>query len=706
MKRASSFFWCLLISFFSTAAQYSVFEENGKVGLKNDQGRVLIPAQHEALGWSDATFSTLGDVTGYKSNGRWGLINLSNHRITKTEFEEIFPGDASLIIARKKSNLSLRTVTGCISLSGKEIIPFEYDGIKISSLRAIVFTKVGNQFKYGLIDLTNRTLIPQQYKSIRALGSLRYAIENFDAKTALFSDNGKQITEFNIDSISSFKLNLAIIHQNLQQGLIDREGLVKVEPTYREIKINDDGKIFARAASDWSFLDGKANVKQMLRADSVIPIGRNLFQIKTAGKVMLVNNQLKPIISTRFDFISNFEKGKALFSVNKKFGVTSTDGSIVLAPRFSELKRDGKFFISRNKADGKNTWTLLDSLGVQLSSKAYESIGSFNGSFFPVINRSFWGGINSSGNEIIACVYDSILQVYEGNVVVKFRNQYGVINLKEEWLATPRSNKLQLIGKERFLEFAPTQTYLKSLDGNVIYFTGNKIEVRSETMFEYLPSGTIWEIDLNGVIVNRQVQPEGSIEKIFPETEGLRGIKKKGQYGFVDSRGRLRIANRYDGIKPFQQNLAAIKILGKWGFINHDDKIAIQPTYEEVTSFENGFSLVKQKGLYGLIDLNGKQVLPARYDHIKTLRDGYLLIEQQKLVGLADTKGKIWINAKYHHIECTSEGYVIIERDGKYGVVTLQGISTIPLVYDGITFDAPSNSFLAMRKSEWVEIKL
>ena len=152
------------------------------------------------------------------------------------------------------------------------------------------------------------------------------------------------------------------------------------------------------------------------------------------------------------------------------------------------------------------------------------------------------------------------------------------------------------LGKERFLEFAPTQTYLKSTDGNVIYFTQNKIEVRSGTMFEYLPSGTIWEIDLNGVIVNRQVQPEGSIEKIFPETEGLRGIQKNGQYGFVDSRGRLRIANRYDGIKPFQQNLAAIKILGKWGFINHEDKIAIQPTYEEVSSFENGFSLVKHPG--------------------------------------------------------------------------------------------------------------
>src|SRR6478609_4735673 len=526
MKRASSFFWCLLISFFSTAAQYSVFEENGKVGLKNDQGKVLIPAQHEALGWSNDTFSTLGEVTGYKSKGRWGLINLSNHRITKAEFEEIVPGDASLIIARKKSNLSLRTVTGCVSLSGKEIIPFEYDGIKISSLRAIVFTKIGNQFRFGLIDLTNRTLIPQQFKSIRPLGSLRYAIENFDAKTALFSDVGKQITEFNIDSISPFKQNVAIIYQNLQQGLMDREGLVKIEATYREIKINDDGKIYARLADDWSFLDGNATIKQTLRADSTISLGANRFQIKTSGKITLTDNQLKPITPLLFDYLGKFEKGKAIFSSNKKFGILRHNGSVLLAPKFNELKRDGDFFLARNKIDGRESWIVLDSMGLQLGYKSYDNIGSFNGSFFPVVNRNFFGGISSRGIEIIACVYDSLLQVYRSNIVVKFRGQYGIINLKEEWLATPRTNKLEVVGDERFLEFAPTQTYLKSYDGNVIYFTGNKIEVRSGMMFEHLPSGTIWEIALNGVIVNRQVQPEGAIEEIFPETEGLRGIKK------------------------------------------------------------------------------------------------------------------------------------------------------------------------------------
>src|SRR5204862_7819841 len=99
---------------------------------------------------------------------------------------------------------------------------------------------------------------------------------------------------------------------------------------------------------------------------------------------------------------------------------------------------------------------------------------------------------------------------------------------------------------------------------------------------------------MKGLIVDRQVQPV-AVEKFSDESEGLRAIKKDGLYGFIDSRGRLRIANRYEDVKSYSETLAAAKIRGRWGFINHEDKIAIQPAFEEVSSFKNGFALVKQK---------------------------------------------------------------------------------------------------------------
>ncbi|MGC3947472.1 MAG: WG repeat-containing protein [Chryseolinea sp.] len=320
------------------------------------------------------------------------------------------------------------------------------------------------------------------------------------------------------------------------------------------------------------------------------------------------------------------------------------------------------------------------------------------------MNRNFWGALDANGKETIACAYDSIVQQLGDHVVVKFKGQYGIIGLPEVWKVTPRSNRIRLISDDRFVEQDAKNTYLKSINGSTIYFTENKIDVMPTHLVEHIPTGALWQIDLDGVIVNRKIQPDGSIERVYPETEGLRGIKKNGQYGFVDSQGRLRIANRYEGIEPFNEQLAAARIRGHWGFINHEDKIAIQPVYDEVSTFHNGVSVVKQKGMQGLIDKTGKLLLLTRYETVEVLASGNVLIKQGGLYGLADKEGRVLINPKFQSLEDQGNDYVIVQRDGKFGVVSSKGISTIPLIYDQIRFNPHSGQFLALRKSAWIKI--
>jgi hypothetical protein len=280
------------------------------------------------------------------------------------------------------------------------------------------------------------------------------------------------------------------------------------------------------------------------------------------------------------------------------------------------------------------------------------------------------------------------------------------MNLNDEWIVTPRSNELKLISESRYVEFSPKTIFLKSIDNQVIYFTDNKVTWMEDHILETLPSGTLWKIDMEGRIIDRKIHPEEPIEKIFEESEGLRGIQKNGKFGFIDSKGRLRIANRYENIKAFNEELAPAMIRGRWGYINHFDNIAIQPIYEEVSGFKNGFAQVKQKGLYGLINKQGVQVLPVRYESISASGYGNLLIRQEKFFGLADAKGKTLIHPRYHLLEDAGNGFAIVMRDGKYGVVTYQSVSTIPMIYDFVAYDPFNDVFLAMRKSSWQELKL
>ena len=705
MMRVKNIFCILLVCVYSFAEGYSVFEYNGKVGLKNEAGKVLIPAKYDALGWSDGKFSVLSNTTGYRSGGKWGLISLTIQLLTNADFEEISPADASMIFARKKSPLSLRIVSGVINTSGKEVIPFQYDEIKLSSLRAIVFSKVGDQYRYGVIDLDNKTVIPQIYKNVRAVGSLRYAAEKFDNKWILFTESGKQITNFDIDSIGNFKKDYAIIRVGDFRGLIDRNGAMKIAPGNQELRINGDGTVSVREPATWLFLNGDNKLSKKISADSVGEIAKNLLGIKTSGLIQLTDYDLKPIGNIKISALGKFSNQKAVFAVDDRHGVIRDDGKIIIDANYSGITIDHEYYHVNNVSAGRDNWIVLSSDGKRLHTKSYDKILPFNGSIFPVISRNFWGAINKNGEQILSCTYDSILQQRDEKIVVKFHGQYGIINHNEHWLVPPKPGKIVIVGEDRFLEYGPKTAYLKSMRNEIIYFSENRLEVRDDKLIEYLPSGTIWTIGMNGVIVDRKEMPD-QVEKIFPESEGLRGIKKNGQFGFIDSQGRLRIANRYEDIQPFSERLAAMKIRGKWGFIGHDDKIAIQPVYDEVTDFKNGLAIVKQKGSFGVIDPSGKQVLLPRYEAVEVLPHRNIIIKQNNLVGLSDAQGKIFINPKYDQLRDLNNGYIIVKRGGKYGAINAQGVSTIPLIYDYLSYDAFNDIFLAKVNTQWTEAKL
>ncbi|HYF70913.1 MAG TPA: WG repeat-containing protein [Ohtaekwangia sp.] len=705
MKRYRSLIITLLISFSSVAQAYIVFEENGKTGLKDGQGKILIPAIYDAIGWSKGNFSIVNNVTGYKLNDRWGLISIDNKKITTDQFAELQPVEGGLILARKMPAYSQRLATGCINTTGKEIIPFVYDGIKINSLRAIVFTKIGNQYRHGLIDLNNKTLIPQQFQDIRSIGTLRYAVRNFEGKTALYAETGVRITDFTIDSLSEFTKDHAIVYQGKYRGLVDRNGVMKVPAKYSDIVVQPNGTVKTREADEWIVLNGQNKTIRTVRADSINALAKNLLELKTNNEAILTDQSLKPITSAVYSDVSHFIRNKAIYRLGDYYGVITKNGSVVVPALYHKIIIGNSYIFADQSTAGKKVWMLFDSAGARLTDKGYEAIQPLPFGF-AVKQRDAWGIINHAGIQKVACAYDSIIQNNGAQLVVKFKGLYGIIDLKEDWKVSPRKNRLHVINEDRYIEYSPTSTLLKSMNGTVIYFTTNRIEIFADHLLEYLPSGNIWQIDMSGVIENRQVIPAEATEEIYEASEGYRAIKRNGRFGFIDAKGRLRIANRYEAVRKFSDGYAAIKILGKWGFVNQQDNIAVQPVYDDVMPFKEGYALVQQNGLSGLIDKTGKQVLPVRYNNIEALPTKNLLVELNGLKGLSDGSGKMLIHPKYTLINDVGNGFVIVERDGKYGVITDQGISTIPLIYDLITYDRFHDVFFAQRKSEWVEVRL
>ena len=696
----------LLISFFSyglsVAETYRTFEENGKTGLKDTQGHVVIPAAYDALGWSEGPFSVVDQVTGYKSSGRWGIIAINNRAVTDAEYTGLLPAEGNLILAYKRTGGSTRFLAGCLDTSGKEIIPFQYDGLTINAMRGIVYVKSGNQYKYGLIDLHNREIIPAEYKQIQFLGSLRYAVQDHHGKFALFTESGKPLTGFIFDDVSTFRNNYAVVYQDQYQGIIDRNGLLRINPSFTTIELRDDGAARGRRQNTWTILNGGNEILGKAQLDSVIALGNNRFAIRRGAQYALTNSEFRDITAGKFNIIGNFEDHRAIVVSNGKYGLMGSSGDILIEPQYRALTQNGDYVAALL---ANNQWILLDTLGKRLTPKSYDRIAPFNGDHFVVKNQRYYGALARDGKEIISCVYDSIVQHQGDRLVVRFHGDYGIIDMKENWLTPPSPRRQHLLAADRYLQRNGNTWYLKAYDGTIIYFTDNPLVALDIYLVETTSDGGVWKIDMDGRIISRQMPPTEPFEAILEETEGLRGIKKGGRFGFVDNQGRLRIANRYEGIKPFHEGLAAVKILGKWGFVDHGEKLVIQPVHDDVSAFRDGIAVVMQNGKYGLINKAGQVVLPVRYEAINPLATGRFELKNGNLKGLADKDGRLVFAPKFTEIKDLDNRYIIVGREGKYGLVTLQGLSTVPLVYDYLLYDQYGDRYLALTQSDWEDIK-
>jgi len=686
--------------------KFSLFKEDGKVGLKDAGGRIVIPANYEAIGWTNGELSVIDKVVGYRSKGLWGLIHTSNKVLTPPQYLDLRPAEGFYLTAQKRSATHQRASFGLIDVSGKTIIPFLYDGIKVSNMRAIVMTRSsGNRFQFGLTDLSHKLLIPVNYQRIYPLGSLRYAVENSDRKIAIFSEAGLQLTGFIIDSIAPFQKDFAVIYQDQRQGMINRRGEVVVKPQYSEIQISKEGTIRVRSTDAWHFMDGNNKPVRQFHADGLHAISPDHYIIKNAEKFQLTDNNFKPLHEDHFSFIGSFHKGKAVFASGSRMGVIAGSGKILLEPLYPELAMDDNFLRACVEPAPKPHWILMDYDGEQRSEKHYEFIGAYNGMYYPVRARGYWGALDATGKEIISCVHDSLLHHSGNYIAVKFKGQYGVVNLRENWVVTPQDNRIEILNNDTYFEYAGNTTFLKSIRGGIIYFSDNELQYHDGYIREELSTGAHWLIDLNGIIINRSHQPDNA-EKIFVESEGLRAIVKDGKYGFIDDAGRLRVANRYQKARPFNRGLAAIMIAGKWGFIDHDEKLVVQPVYDRVEDFLRSVAIVEQENLSGLIDASGRICLPVRYDAIEVNEQNRFVLRQGKDIGLADETGRIIVNPKYDDIIDPGNGYLIVVRDGKYGALTMRGVNTIPMVYDALTFDPHHRQFIGQKKSSWETLSI
>ncbi len=681
------------------ANHYQLFEENGKTGLKDQGGRVIIPARYDAIGWSNGTFSVIQQTTGYKINDSWGLISISNRLLTPAEYVELIPSESELILAARQNRVTLRITYGCLSPSGKIVIPFLYSGIRIAGLRVITYSvNPDNQLRYGLTDLQHRTILPASYSYIYPLGNLRFAVQNPDGKTALFTENGQALTGFVIDSISTFHADRAVFYQNGRQGLLNRNGEIVVQAKYRHIAWNGSSWS-GRLPDTWYVMTPQNKTEYQTEADSIIPLPDGNLAVILPNRIQLTDNRMQPLHEpvAAHGIYKVIYGNMLIIRVANRLGIIRADGTAVLPVMFSSIMPAHGLLLTETKTTGRSQWCLYNLQGQQISNN-YSYLKLLEEGFFRAGKNELEGLVNISGQEILPCIYDQILQCSHGMAAVQFRNQYGIVTLQDKWVVTPQRNPLKILGPHTYLEHEGSITWLKNFSGTALYFTTNPVTQQGDYLIEETSSGGRWTISMEGRIVHREMPATQLTEWTGPSSEGFRPVRRNGRYGFINEDGLLMIPNRYEDVMPFSESRAGIKIRNKWGFIDRTDRIVIQPVYDKVQPFTSGLSKVCQKDKWGLIDNDGKIRVPVRYDSVHVLPSGRVLIQSEGYFGIANMEGDILLHTKYESVTDLNNGMIIVKQNGKYGAVDVRGVAVIPVNYDYLFYHEPAQRFICSIK--------
>ncbi|MFP5390647.1 MAG: WG repeat-containing protein [Gammaproteobacteria bacterium] len=119
-----------------------------------------------------------------------------------------------------------------------------------------------------------------------------------------------------------------------------------------------------------------------------------------------------------------------------------------------------------------------------------------------------------------------------------------------------------------------------------------------------------------------------AISELCPMKGGLARIQIAGQWGFVDSSGKLAIAPQFDAVNDFAEGLAAAQFDDKWGFIDRQGQWVVKPTLEELDSLSNGLARAQLNGTDGYIDARGTWVIPPQYYVAGSFSPSVAVVEQ------------------------------------------------------------------------------
>lgn len=286
----------------------------------------------------------------------------------------------------------------------------------------------------------------------------------------------------------------------------------------------------------------------------------------------------------------------------------------------------------------------------------YRYVDQFHGAYCRVwADDTLCGLIDSSGREILPCIYSDVNYPADGRIRLSLGKLTGYADLQGNIAIPP-----QYVGGADFsCHFAPVAVIVDSF---FVYSTF---------------------IDTLGR------RPFPLYENVGLFSDGFAPVLRYQRWGIIDTLGREIIPTVHEFMTPTyhrlflagdNQGLALYKLPSA--------SPLTKPIYQTATSYSEGRLCVLRNGKYGFLDSLGNEVIPCRFDNVGDFQHGRTYARIDSLWGIIDTLGREILPIEYHNRTPKGEKYIyydslaLVERNGRLAYVDLDGHFVTPFHFE------------------------
>lgn len=379
----------------------------------------------------------------------------------------------------------------------------------------------------GLINEHGELVIPCEYK----------IYPYFNEGTARVEKNGKYgfvnaqgpITPIIYEDCGRFNDGLAIVVKDSKSGYINLEGEEVIPCTYE-------------AAYDFS---------------------EGLAVVKKNGKYGYINNKGDEVIPCIYRDAHSFFEGLAwVMNDDIKIGFINSEGDTIVP--FDYVNISNYFFnghiSAMNRHEHSHAKCIINQKGEQITPFIYGA--SFENVFHEGLGRVWrdgYGFIDSTGKEVIPCIYDEADRFSDGLALVSKDGVPMFIDKKGKVVLSEELRKYNILEQPEKVEF--WDGLAKVVLNGKLGFINKKGEEIIPCIYEQIVY--IYSDDFKN---KSNADDTAAFATYF--SEGLACVKKDGKWGFINMKGEEVIPFEFDDANYFSEGLAPVKKDGIWGLVD------------------------------------------------------------------------------------------------------------------------------------------